>query len=211
MQQTRKQPAVWWSPAQPRTITVRPIQPADADLINAMHQRLSPESLYYRYLQHRQPTLAEIMAVCHLAPTQGTGLVAVKRDEAAIVGLAYYVREPHELEPIAEPGILVEDRFQAQGIGRSLWQQLQHAAQQDGLRWLRVLFHPANERLARLVQGGGQPYIARSHGGLHEYLVDLDKAPTDSAGRGITGTFRAMLVGHWRTINNHLTWRWQAP
>jgi GNAT superfamily N-acetyltransferase len=116
-----------------------------------MPQRLSPESVYYRYLQYRRPTLAEIAAVCQLAPERGAGFVAtLPAEPTTIVGVAYYVREAYTLEPTAEPGILVEDRFQAQGIGRRLWQQLQHHAQANGLRRLRVLPHPNNQRLARL-------------------------------------------------------------
>ncbi|MCB0084193.1 MAG: hypothetical protein KDE47_24810, partial [Caldilineaceae bacterium] len=110
-----------------QVVTVRPLQPADADSIFAMHERLSPESVYYRYLQYRRPTLAEIATVCHLAPERGAGFVAaLPAEPGTVVGVAYYVREAYTAEPTAEPGILVEDRFQAQGIGRRLWQQLQH-------------------------------------------------------------------------------------
>ncbi|MEZ4864227.1 MAG: GNAT family N-acetyltransferase [Caldilineaceae bacterium] len=63
------------------------------------------------------------------------------------------MREAYSLEPTAEPGIVVEDRFQAQGIGRRLWQQLQHHAQVNGLRRLRVWSRLNNRQLARLVQG----------------------------------------------------------
>lgn len=160
---------------QVHNIDVRPLVAGDADLIDAMHQRLSPESVYYRYLQYRKPTATEIAAVCRLAPAQGLGFVAVAGAEAVIVGLAYYVREVREKEPTAEPAILVEDGFQGQGIGRRLWQTLQQQAQQDGLRWLRVLSHPQNQRLAGLVQGGGLPYVANANGGLREYLVDLSR------------------------------------
>lgn len=176
MRNQRRQPKAT-STAQPQvnSIVVRALVAKDAALIDAMHQRLSPESVYYRYLQYRKPTAAEIATVCHLAPAQGLGFVAVAGAEAAIVGLAYYVRELQEEEPIAEPGILVEDRFQGQGIGRRLWQTLQQQAQQDGLRWLRILSHPQNQRLAYLVQGGGLPYTANANGGLREYLVDLSR------------------------------------
>lgn len=156
-------------------ITIRPIQADDVGLIDAMHERLSPMSLYYRYLQNRKPTLDEITAVCQLDPAQGAGFVATTpADSAAIVGVAYYVRKRQEPAPTAEPGILVEDGFQAQGIGRQLWQQLQQHAQVDGIRQLRVLSHPHNQRMTRLVQGGGLPYLSKANAGLSEYLVTLN-------------------------------------
>ncbi|MFZ4659976.1 MAG: GNAT family N-acetyltransferase [Caldilineaceae bacterium] len=179
--QRRAQKAASTGEVQVDSIVVRPLVAADAKLIDAMHQRLSPESVYYRYLQYRKPTATEIATLCHLAPAQGLGFVAITQTEAAIVGLAYYMREAGEKEPTAEPAILVEDHFQGQGIGRRLWQTLQQQAQQDGLRWLRVLSHPQNWRLARLVQGGGLPYSATANGGISEYLVDLNCPAADQA------------------------------
>lgn len=202
-------------PAQPahKRVTVRAIRPADADLIDKMHRRLTPDSIYYRYLRYRPPTLTEIAAICRLDPTKGVGLVATVHAgaeyiEESIVGVAYYVREAAAGHQTAEPGILVEDRFQAQGIGRSLWQQLQQHAQRDGLHWLRVLTHPHNERVARLVQGAGLPYVATVHGDLHEYLVQIETPPNPIAVQ-VTKPLRSTLVGHWRHLRNQLSWHWQ--
>lgn len=187
-------------------IRVRPLVATDAALLSAMHQRLSPESIYYRYLQQRKPTPAEIAAVCALDPASGGGFVAVAPGEVAIVGVAYYVREAQGLEPTAEPGILIEDRFQEQGIGRQLWQTLQHQAQQDGLRWLRVLYHPQNRRLARLVQGGGFPYVAKTNGNLSEYWVDLGQPLVDQAGGWVNRLRRALLLEPWCTLADLSAW-----
>ena len=159
-------------------VTVRPIQPDDAGLIYDMHQRLSPDSLYYRYLQVRKPTLDEVAAICYLDPVIGAGFVATtQRNAEIIVGIAYYVREVHAQQPTAEPGILVEDGFQGQGIGRMLWQQMQQHAMDNRIQRLRVLFHRTNQRMARLVQSGGLPYQAQASDGLSEYLVALGGLP----------------------------------
>jgi len=175
------------SPQHSKGVTVRPIQPSDVLLLEEMHQRLSPESVYSRYLQPRVPTLAELLALCCLDPAKGAGFVASAADdsltdealigEGIIVGLAYYVREARAPEPTAEPGILVEDRFQAYGIGRRLWQTLQRHAQMAGIRWLRAWSHPGNQRLAQLVRGGGAPHTAQIRYGLSEYLIDLGEQP----------------------------------
>lgn len=215
MQQISQQLEAWSSTYPQAAIIVRPLAKTDATLIEAMHQRLSPESIYLRYLQYRNPTLAEITAVCHLGPTKGAGFVAIPHDEpTTIVGLAYYVREPHEPEPTAEPGILVEDRFQEQGVGRRLWQELQQHAQEDGLRWLRVLSHPDNQRLTRLVRGGRLPYTAKFNDGLNEYRVALHPiAPLGQWARAeayahLTATdtaIRPTVIGQWRSIRDRPT------
>ncbi|MEZ4864242.1 MAG: GNAT family N-acetyltransferase [Caldilineaceae bacterium] len=190
-----------------QVVTVRPLQSDDATFIFAMHGRLSPESVYYRYLQYRRPTLAEIATVCHLAPERGAGFVATLPAEPnTIVGVAYYVREAYSLEPTAEPGILVEDRFQAQGIGRRLWQQLQHHAQMNGLRRLRVWSHPNNRQLAKLVQGGGFPYRAQINGGLSEYLVDLGEPTTHQLEGQMDQENRLTQIGRWFNPDNCSVW-----
>lgn len=179
-------------------VTVRPIQQGDAHLIDEMHQRLSPDSLYFRYLRCRPPTAAEIAAVCRLAPESGAGLVVTTQEiPAAIVGVAYYVREPHATEPTAELGILIEDRFQGQGIGRRLWQRLQQQAQRDGVRRLRLLVHPQNQRMAWLVQSSGLPYAAKVDGGLREYLVTLAPRSLPTTPEAAPTTRR----GAWHIVN----------
>ncbi|MCB0127684.1 MAG: GNAT family N-acetyltransferase [Caldilineaceae bacterium] len=188
-------------------VTVRPLQPADADFIFAMHERLSPESIYYRYLQYRRPTLAELATVCHLAPERGAGFVAtLPAEPGTVVGVAYYVREAYTAEPTAEPGILVEDRFQAQGIGRQLWQQLQHHAQMNGLHRLRVWSHPNNRQLARLVQGGGFPYRAQISGGLREYLVDLGEPIAQQVAGQMVPETDLMQMGRYFHAENCSVW-----
>lgn len=156
-------------------IAVRPLQPDDVELIAAMHERLSPESIYSRYLQQRPPGSAEMAALGRLDPASGAGFVATAQQRTEIVvGLAHYVREAQTELPIAEAGILVEDQFQGQRVGRILWQRLQQHAQAHQIHQLRVLLHPHNLRMQRLVQGGGLPYTARAQDGLYEYLVTLE-------------------------------------
>jgi len=204
------------STAESNGVIVRPMQPNDADLLFAMHQRLSPESIYYRYLQYRRPTLAEIATICRLSPARGAGFVATQQapasadsaisDPPAIVGMAYYIREAHALEPTAEPGILVEDRCQNQGIGRRLWQQMQRHAQMTGLHRLRVWSHPHNQRLARLVQGGGLPYQTKAYDGLREYLIELGE-PLRYGIDGQPGQPISMsLINQYRHGNKQLVW-----
>ena len=195
------------SPLEPQGVNVRPLQHDDADLIFAMHQRRSAESVYSRYLQYRRPTLTEIATVCDLAPERGAGFVATLSIEpTAIIGVAYYVRETYTPEPTAEPGILVEDRFQAQGIGRRLWQQVQRHAQMNGLRRLRVWTHPHNRRLARLVEGGGLPYHLRISDGLSEYLVDLGEPITYQADGRMEQEHQLTHMNRWFNQGNCSVW-----
>ncbi len=216
LDQNQSQVETWWPHQPDRAIQVRPLVAADAELIDAMHERLSPQSIYYRYLQYRKPTLAEIAAVTQLDPAKGAGLVAVNpAAPTPIVGLAYYVREPHTPEPTAEAGILVEDLYQEQGIGRRLWQQLQLHAQTERIRWLRVLFHPSNQRMLRLVRGCGLPYQVQAGDDLNDYLVALDAQPNHVPANLATlpastvRSVQAKLKGQWRSIGDQLYRQWE--
>lgn len=157
---------------------IRPIRPSDLKLVYEMHQRLSPESIYYRYLQYRTPAWEELATICHLPPETGEALVATLNGDAErIIGLAYYVRERATYLPTAELGILVEDLFQGQGIGRQLWQRLHRSAEAKRIRQLRVLSEPGNRRIRRLIEGSGYPYRASIEDDLHEFMVFLDEQP----------------------------------
>lgn len=157
-------------------LTIRPIRPDDHTLIYEMHKRLSAESLYYRYLQCKIPSWEELAAVCNLPAEKGEALVAISNnDDARIIGLAYYVRESNAFFPTAEVGILVEDFFQGQGVGRMLWQALHQSAQAKQIRRLRVLFDPGNHRMLRLIKGSGYTYEASAEGELNDFMVSLDE------------------------------------
>lgn len=166
-------------------ITVRPIRPDDLDLLQEMHQRLSPESIYYRYLQMRIPSPEELRAVCQMGSDKGAGFVAtVQAGSERIVGVAYYVREAIKGPPSAEPGILVEDQFQGHRVGRRLWQQLHHHAKANQIRQLRVLFEPSNWRVLRLLQGSGFSYQINDSDWMNEYIVVLDETSFSTRWQG---------------------------
>jgi RimJ/RimL family protein N-acetyltransferase len=184
------------APSNPGLITVRPLRSDDVNPIHAMHGRLSPESLYYRYLRQRPPTPDETAALYRLNPAAGAGFVAtVSPHDERIVGVAYYVHEADAQARTAEVGILVEDQFQGQGIGRHLWQQLQQHALASALHGLRVLSHPRNQRMARIVQGSGLPYQTKINSGLNEYLIALGQPFTDTEKEQADSERHALLAG----------------
>jgi len=160
------------------SVTVRPIRPSDVNLLTEMHQRLSPASVYARFLQCRSPSVDELRALCFLRAERGAGLVAtLQQEHEIIVGLAYYVREMYTPTLTAELGILVEDQFQGQGIGRRLWQQVHCHAQRNQVRQLRVLCAPNNHRVLHLLHTSGFACQAHMSDELIEYLVALDEGP----------------------------------
>ena len=94
-----------------------------------------------------------------------------------VVGYAYYLRTGHEQPVTAEPAILVEDRFQGQGIGSELAQNLYWHALENGVEAFEVFAHPANERIMRLIRRSGLSFESRIAYGTREMRVWLAGVP----------------------------------
>ena len=139
-------------------ITIRPVHPYDGLLLYEMHQRLSPNTIFYRYLRPYRPALAEMEKVASLQGSDGMGFVATQatvREE--ILGVAYYVVDPDQAGT-AEPAILVADRFQGQGVGGRLFRCLSQHALAHGIHRFEAVTHPANIAVMRLIERSGFPF-----------------------------------------------------
>ena len=67
---------------------IRPAEPDDMENLFQMHQRLSKETLYFRYLAPYQPAIKEMETVCTLSGTEGAAFVAQRNDpKGTIIGL----------------------------------------------------------------------------------------------------------------------------
>src|SRR4051794_7780355 len=132
--------------------TVRALRPGDAALIDEMYWRLSSEMIYYRYFEYGVPQLAEIEQLCRIEPEHGAAFLATVQNEGEVaVGLAYYRRERgpfgRSLDQTVEFNVLVEAQYQAQGLGRRLWQQIHDHAKAHQSHMLCLLFNPTSQRI----------------------------------------------------------------
>ncbi len=135
------------------SLILRPVQADDVAFILEMHQRLSAKSIYHRYHSPRIPTKQEITQICQLAAENGRAVVAaVGGKKPAIVGLAYYIVAGLET---AEVGLLVEDRFQGQGIGKRLLYQLATLAVTQGICFFDAYVLPSNKPMIHLLHNIG--------------------------------------------------------
>lgn len=133
---------------------IRPALPEDSIAIQAMHQRLSKESLYLRYLRPYQPSQKDIEQIIGKDGAAGPAraLVAVAaHDPARVVGLAYYAPDP--LDPhAAEPAVVVEDSWQSCGIGKALLEKLGYLAAANGIEVFKAMVLPANARILHMAR-----------------------------------------------------------
>ena len=130
---------------------LRPMRFDDLPAINAMHDRLSKQSLYLRYFAGYRPSLEALAGQVRSSLHGGAGLVAaLDAAPLEIVAMAFYLRQSDD-PGAAEVALVVEDRFQGLGLGHVLFSALIDTAQSESLRSLRLNILPENRGMFHIL------------------------------------------------------------
>jgi GNAT superfamily N-acetyltransferase len=168
-------------------VTLRFIQPDDADGLRRAFARLSPRSRYQRFLggvpELTDPMveyLTHVDGENHVAIVAGTDSHDLKTEVG--LGVARFVRLADD-PTVAEAAITVVDDVQGKGIGRLLLTTLARIALARGVRVFRGEVLAENTRMRHLLEEVG----ATTHPAdgqtllfdvpIHEPLEALDKEP----------------------------------
>jgi GNAT superfamily N-acetyltransferase len=159
-------------------LLVRPIRPADAQALVALHARLSADTVYRRYFgvrPHLSP--ADVERFTRVDGHGRFALVAVR--ESDLVAVTRYEGRPGESN--AEIAVVVDDALQHQGIGRLMLQRLVDVAREAGLEGLVADVLAGNAAMLRLLRTLGLPRRTESDGDTVTVFVDLSRAdlPTE--------------------------------
>jgi RimJ/RimL family protein N-acetyltransferase len=133
-------------------VRMRPIRPEDAPRLQALHGRLSRESIYQRFFgaTPRLPTpwarfLADVDYRGRLALVLERGPDA----DPELIGVGRY--EPTTEPDTAEVAFVIEDRWQGKGLGTVLFTALLTAARDRGIRHFRADVLADNRRMLDLI------------------------------------------------------------
>ena len=111
-------------------VSIRTATPRDGGGLRAMFARSSAENIYLRFhLQYPEVPEWMIALMSDTDHQEKEALVSVA--EGRIVGHAMYVRLGDGTE--AEMAIIVEDRWQSKGVGKSLLSELAQRARLQGI------------------------------------------------------------------------------
>lgn len=161
--------------------TIRPMTMGDTSAIDAMHDRLSKQSLYYRYFVTYKPSPGMLHEQIRLAQCRGAALVAsLHSSRNELIGMAYYLRTQADTK-VGEVAMLVEDRFQSQGLGRALFDRLTREAQSQALRSLQLLILPDNRRMLNILRPDKFPTQRHYREGMLEVELSLQSQNQDSS------------------------------
>jgi acetyltransferase len=160
-------------------VVIRPVVPEDAPRLQDLYRRLSPESIYYRFLsQATELSLAQAERLANVDYGARMAFVAVcgADDEDPLIGVARYAEG---LEPgVAEAGVVVEDRYQRQGLGTILLTDLVEYARNQGIHTFVAWIHQSNTAILQFIRRSGLPTQSRLDSGLWEIRVRVDEDPS---------------------------------
>jgi GNAT superfamily N-acetyltransferase len=157
-------------------VTIRPLIAGDAPRLQALYSRLSPESIYYRFLsrskelsREQAKRLANVDYDARMAFVATLGSDA----EAPLIGVARYAEG---LEPgVAEAGVVVQDRYQRLGLGTILLTDLAEYARDQGIHTFVGWIHQSNAAILQFIRRSGLPTQSRLEAGVWEIRVQLDE------------------------------------
>ena len=137
-------------------VTIRPIEPEDAQREQAFVRGLSPESRYFRFmntLRELSPQMLERFT--HPDAAREIALVALTGEGASAQQIGVARCALMQDGKASEFALVVADAFQGQGLGRLLMQALLNAADERGIKRIEGLVLNNNQRMLELMHSLG--------------------------------------------------------
>jgi len=141
-----------WQLADGTDITIHPIRPEDAELVQAFVRGLSEESKYFRYMNTMQE-LTEAMLVRFTQIDYSTEMaliaVTVEQNKEILLGVARFSINPDG--DSCEFALVIADPVQGKGLGQKLMVSLMEAARAKGLNSIEGEVLSNNHNMIKLM------------------------------------------------------------
>jgi GNAT superfamily N-acetyltransferase len=171
-------------------MTIRPVTPADKPLLAAAFAQLSEESRYRRFFTPLRALDARHLAyLTELDHRDHEALLAIDARSGSCAGVARFVRVA---EDVAEPAVVVGDRWQRLGLGGALLERLAERARAEGISRFSAVVLAQNRDAVRLLERLGD--ATRDEAG-HEFRFDVVLADRDAGGPTLRDVLRAAAAG----------------
>jgi len=154
-------------------VHLRPIRPDDGPGLLALYDRLSPESLYFRFFAVPGKDAGKAEYLVQVDYDKRYAVVA--EVAGAIVGVARWERLS-DRPSHAEVAFTVADDFQGRGLGSLLFQRLATLARARQITVFTAEVLKNNERMLRLFARTGLTSTTRDQGSGLTILLALDPA-----------------------------------
>src|SRR5262249_13650664 len=134
------------------TLRLRPVRPSDGPALLELFRRLSPESLYFRFLSLPGVDAERVERFCRVDYVDEVALVA--ESAGRLVAIGHSLRLPRQTDT-AEVAFAVEDALQGQGIGTRLLERLAEIARAHGIAFFEAEVLLDNRRMAEVFRNCG--------------------------------------------------------
>lgn len=145
-------------------LTLRPLRNGEAEVVQAVFDRLGPRSRLLRFGGAKNVLLESDLR--ELARVDGDHHVIVALAAGEPVGIARLVRDGS----VADVAVAVGDEWQARGVGTVLMERLAADARAAGVEELRATMHAENEASLALMRHVTSGLRARSACGQLEVV-----------------------------------------
>lgn len=160
-----------------RVVSVRPLQDEDGERLRRLFFRLSPLSVYRRFLSPLPaPTEEGIRRLLAVDHRDREALAALDGDE--IVAVARYAMEPGS--QAAEIAVVVADDWQRDGLAHLLLEHLAGLARLRGVQSFQASVLGDNTPALRLLHGLFPTSQAEWQTGVAEFRIPLSQAGSSS-------------------------------
>jgi GNAT superfamily N-acetyltransferase len=168
------------------SMMIRPVEPADKALIAAAFAELSKRSRYRRFFTPlRELDARQLAYLTELDHHDHEALIAIDASSGAGSGVARFVRIAPE---VAEPAVVVVDRWQRLGLGTALLGRLAERARAEGITHFSALVLAENRDAIRVLERLGD--ATRDESG-HELRFDVALPNRGEPGPTLRGLLRA--------------------
>jgi len=168
-------------------VLIRPIEPADRDLITDGFSRLSLQSRWYRFLTGKPELSAqELRYFTEVDHHDHEALAALDYLDGRGLGVARYIRHVDD-SAVAEVAVAVIDDWQGRGLGTELLTQLTDRAREEGIRRFTALVAADNAAVLGLLRDTGAVFRV-THRDRSTVEYELTLAPV-----GLGGELHALL------------------
>ena len=158
-------------------VIIRPIRPDDAPRLQSLFSRLSPESIFLRFLSRARvlsDQQARRLATLDYDRRMAWAATPAQDPQEQIIGVARYAVLAGE-DAVAEAAVVVEDRWQRLGLGTILLRRLADYARARGIHTFQATVHQTNSRILGFIGRSGLPSQRKVDGGLWEIRVRLNE------------------------------------
>jgi acetyl coenzyme A synthetase (ADP forming)-like protein len=152
------------------TLRLRPVRPDDAEALHALHDRLSRESLRFRFFgaaTSRADDVARLLAADH-----ENKFVLVAEAGSRLAGVAMYIRSAEHIER-AEVAFSIADALQGRGVGTRMLETLAGIARDHHIRTFDAYVMAENDRMMRVFLNSGFEVEQRLEGGIFHVVLSL--------------------------------------